>query len=728
MHEERVQEGVEVDAMWVPFASEEEWGLAQWMMHSGLSHFKIDSLSCGPKWQCELFELQCEERRKGDSGIEVFERWKRNPVECIRELLTNPTFKDGLCYVPEQRYEDNRGERPVLGEMWSGAWWERVQKLLPKGATLVLTQLSNFSGDKSAWPNLCQYLPVAKLESVPKAKLAVLAYELFHNCMKGVEVVSHPIVAAYVADHPEQCLVACCQENHCPKCLVQPNKRGVPVNLPMLAMICSALEGNKGPGFAEAGLCSIHPFWANLPHCNIFTCLTPDLLHQLHKEVLKDHTGKWATACMDSKEDEVDRRFRIMPLHLDLCHFKKGILLVSQWTGNKYKQMEKVFLGVVAGAADPDIVKAAHTEDSLSCLQDAWICFHSHKHAFVRLGVCDNFNIPKLHLMSHYIDSIQLLGLADGYSTEGPERLHIDFAKLGYRASNCKQYIQQMTTWMECQDAVQRFNQYLQWLKAGRKSQLPSRSGYKDTEKAEDTEKDGEEVEQETALESHARADNNLEEYNISKRPAFPSTSVKTITAKFGAPDFIRCLEEFFTKTFKKQLPRMSQVSKTLAMDSICAIPAKSAGGLRPATPSQFLTIFAREGVVDSTQDSEREDGIFSYPLDGMTVKQVRLIFRLPSNMEHISKHLLAYIRLHCCRASIIPITSIVRTCHLISAWEQVHVAQTDWTSENVLQCCDQFYMNAYLRHSDFVLLQQLALLISTKFYWYLRGHLRTIG
>ncbi|KAI0697928.1 hypothetical protein BC835DRAFT_1219727, partial [Cytidiella melzeri] len=128
MHEERVQEGV---------ASEEEWGLAQWMMHSELSQSKIDrylkldivsknkqaffkkidSLPRGPRWQCELFELQCEERSEGESRVEVFELWKRTPVECICELLSNPTFKNNLRYASEQQYEDERGERPVLGKM-----------------------------------------------------------------------------------------------------------------------------------------------------------------------------------------------------------------------------------------------------------------------------------------------------------------------------------------------------------------------------------------------------------------------------------------------------------------------------------------------------------------------------------------------------------------------------------------------------------------------------------
>jgi hypothetical protein len=68
---------------------------------------------------------------KNDDGktmkTEKLELWFRNPIECIRELLGNPMFKDVTFYEPVKLYRDADGKTRVFNEMWTGDWWWEIQ-------------------------------------------------------------------------------------------------------------------------------------------------------------------------------------------------------------------------------------------------------------------------------------------------------------------------------------------------------------------------------------------------------------------------------------------------------------------------------------------------------------------------------------------------------------------------------------------------------------------------
>ncbi|TFK84310.1 hypothetical protein K466DRAFT_496815 [Polyporus arcularius HHB13444] len=839
------------EGSFAPFESREEWDLAKWLVTSGLSQDaideyltlpivrkiqpddvnlvtahttvfqtrdrtqvsfknkyaflkKVDGLPGGAQWLCDEWEIVGDVKdEEGNVKVEEVELWRRDPVECIRELIGNPDFKDHLKYAPEKLFVDKEGTGRMYDEMWTGDWWWDVQSELPQGSTVApiilssdKTQLSRFSGDKQAWPVylsigniskdirrqpskratiLVGYIPVTKLECFAKGpRRSLEGYRLFHECMKtilqplvdaanaGVEMTCadggvrrvHPIVAAYVADHPEQCLVSGCQENFCPKCGVHSSNLGLPVYSVMKdqsdvwSIIEEQARGEKPTEFKELGLRLIDPFWRALPYCDIFSCITPDLLHQLHKGVFKDHTVSWTTECLEGGAEELDRRFKAMPSHPALRHFKKGISLVTQWTGTEYKQMEKVFAGAITGAADADTLRAvravldfifyahfhAHTDDSLARLEAAWATFHQYKEVFVRHGVREHFNIPKLHSALHYALSIRKLGTTDGYNTETSERLHIDYAKRGYAASNKRAYIKQMATWLNRQEAVYRFDRYLAWAEPV----IQTSAGVLDEDAEEGGGVDRMEVD------GTAAGEHDSLPYVIAKTPGLPGTSVQQLVREFGCTDFVPALEDFLRKSCRSRqlpaaaqhinartrfavyrrmavhLPPLRQVSRKPIKDTIRAVPAQRARPLCPSSPAHFDTVLARE------LPAEEYDPL--HPLEGLSVARVRAIFRLPEAYGRQFKHPVAFVewftslrgldpdtgmfkvskstRNHRRRVSIIPITQIQQSCHLIPVWGK-RIDPT-WNSRNVLDKASRFYVNPYLRDHDFVLLRYL--------------------
>ena len=64
--------------------------------------------------------------------------------------------------------------------------------------------------------------------------------------------------------------------------------------------------------------------------------------------MFKDHLVSWCSQIIG--EDVLDAQFWVMTSFSGLCHFKKGISSQKQWTGSDHKELQQVFLGVVAEA------------------------------------------------------------------------------------------------------------------------------------------------------------------------------------------------------------------------------------------------------------------------------------------------------------------------------------------------------------------------------------------
>ncbi|KAG1723580.1 hypothetical protein EDB19DRAFT_1930249 [Suillus lakei] len=741
-HRVRVEEVEDEEGM-------EEWDLAHWLIknlgqtrteeflklpitqnrsrlsfHNNRSFLqRVDKLPHGPGWSCKKVTVRGNvEDEKGEMLQEEVELWSRDPVECVKELIGNPAFKEHMAYSPAKAYADRVGQHRVIDKMWTGDWWGEKQNALPEGATIApiilssdKTSLSQFRGDKSAWPHcatiLIGYLPASKLDCFTPDARSLAGYRLFHHCMTlllqpligagndGVRDVSTRFLQHMFADFPEQCLVSCCKENR------SANERGDALNSAMRdpestkEILHKRKIGQHPLEFEANGLRAVYkPFWADLPHADIFLAFTPDLLHQLHKGVFKDHLVKW---CIDIiGEDEMDARFKAIPNYPGLRHFKKGISSVKQWTGHEHKEMQRVFVGLLSGAVPSRVLVVAQsildfsyyaqlhiqTTESLDALQNALTVFHANK------------DILKELALSHYVQSITLFGAADGFNTELPERLHIDFAKDSYRASNKRDYEEQMALWLQCQEAVFIHSAYLDWL-----SQQPHSNPH-DVDADSDTDSESETP--------HLPAAEPLQPTHVlAKVPAHPHQSVHTIITAHGATEFLPALRSFLLKNLPRNtivpgLQDRFDLYRQVIYELATATPEKLPSGRKPGTPAQF----------DMALIADRPRSSHLHTLEGVRVAQVRAIFTLPrqfgaypralayvewftpfkppdpsSRMRQVSRSTRQLRR----NAAVVHVDEIVRPCHLIPRMGQS--VDLRLRSGNAYEVANDFYFNEFI-------------------------------
>ncbi|KAI6126588.1 hypothetical protein F5141DRAFT_1186020 [Pisolithus sp. B1] len=680
------------EGMWVPFNSEEEWELAHFLMknmgqtrmdeflklnivqQNGVSFENactllkcMDKLCTGPAWTCEVIDME------GDL--------QHDPVECVCKLMGNPAFWEVMSYVPEHVYADAKGENHIYDEMWTSDWWWNVQKKLPEGiivAPIILsldkTTLSQFSSDKKAWPVhltigniskdvrqqvaahatlLIGYLPVSKLECFHKKSWSLVGHHLFHHAMS---LLLHPLVDSGLQGREMICANGylcrqCLNTLPTPHCLVQSNQHG-DLEECMCHRMADMLKTLMK--FNAKGLHAVfNPFWKELPFTDIFTCLTPNILHQLHKGIFHDHLLQWCISIIGKKE--TDAHFQAMTQYPCLRHFKKGISFVLQWTGTEHKEMERVFVGLLASAVDDHVLVVAHSlldfiyyaqlqqhmDTTLTAMEESLKTFHGHKHILVEL---------QIHSLKHYVSSIRALGSADSYNTEYPEQLHINYAKDRYWASNKWDYVEQMALWLQHQEAVHYKSTYLAWRKSCADTDLPGT------------------LVLQIPVKTH---------YKVAKNPSHHQVSIFHIESDYKASEFIPALKHFLISHLDQCWVIQPSPSDWFDMynhfvimghartvHKIHASPKVGACGHKVQIPTRFDTVFMLGGehprmeIIFNLPDYLRS---FPHPL-----AYVKWFTALQQHDPVSSLYIITRSTRNCCHnVSVISIDCIIHLCHL---------------------------------------------------------------
>ncbi|KAI0039510.1 hypothetical protein FA95DRAFT_1504079 [Auriscalpium vulgare] len=609
---------------------------------------------------------------------------------------------------------------------------------------------------------LVGYLPTTRLLHIKDAvaRTGALA-NLFHACMRrifgmlkdhsrdgtpmasgdGVVRRCHPIFATFIGDYPEQALVACVKYGLCPKCEVDHDDLGVfEESAPRdLASTLRALRTvDRGPEVffqecAEARIKPVdRPFWGDLSFSNVFVAITPDILHQMYQGMVK-HTVGWLQKAFG--EAEMDERCKRLPRNHGARLFSSGISHLSRVSGQEHKDMCRILMALVVDLELPDkssparVVRAvralldflylaqypSHSSNTLAYLEEALQRFHDNKHVFEELGIRGHFIIPKLHGLSHYVESIKLFGTTDNYNTEATERLHIDYAKDAYRSTNHKDAFPQMTRWLIRREQIWQHERYISWRRAEA---------------------------------AHEQEGDTRERIHVPRFPSVKSVSFTQLGAAYGAVDFETALAQYivhvrnpglsdrqaFNVAEGLKLPFRTvatyhkiKLSIPDAQDDEGLPDVRDAVHVRPAhfdsrgrhVAGRFDTVLVDTGEGQDTR------------VLGYRVAQVRTVFSLPSKARaaafpanYTGPQHLAYVEwftpfsaaaepdhlmYKVARAyrtgarrrafAVIPVDDIRRSLHLFPVFGKL--APRHWTSANVLELCEKFYVSSFLdRHT----------------------------
>ncbi|KAK0460266.1 uncharacterized protein EV420DRAFT_1620047 [Desarmillaria tabescens] len=413
----------------------------------------IDEIRVGSApWKC--FEMVVPENLGRDAPEwqkRSYQIWFQDPDVVISNILANRDFKkefDTTPYVDVDVHGQHRWSDFMSGNY---AWHHATQIYEANSGTEGAMYVSVILGRHHNGVVPIAFLAIPKSDRKYDRDVAFRLFKkkLYHESLTAIlssliPAMTTPVVrrcldshyrcviydlGPYIADYPEQVLLAGIVQGWCVKCT------SPAANLDALGDLLLEAFANDGDilwdnyGINE----DILPFTFNFPHADIHEMISSDLLHQIIKGSFKDHLVEWV------HEFPQGRRFK-------------------QWTGDNSKALMKVYLAAVAEYLPEAIMKALSAfmdfcylvrrsdfdESTLIQVRETIQRFHHFCEAFKLSGVCDDFSHPRQHAIVHYPSHIMEFGAPNGLCSSITESRHITAVKKPWRRSNHYNALSQM--------------------------------------------------------------------------------------------------------------------------------------------------------------------------------------------------------------------------------------------------------------------------------------------
>ncbi|GBE88358.1 hypothetical protein SCP_1301730 [Sparassis crispa] len=450
-----------------------------------------------------------------------YDVWFRDPHTVAQNMLANPDFDSEMDYGPLREFND--GERQLKNFM-GGDWAWKQADIISKdpdthGAAFVpivlgsdKTTVSVATGQNEYYPLymgignthnhvrrahrnaivLIGFLAIPKTDRkyADDVKFRKFRRQLFHSSLARILESLKPGMTTpevtrcadghfrrviyglgpYIADYPEQALLACIVQGWCPKCTAKNTDLDGDGAGRRSSQHTELLVENLELGILwdEYGLVGdIVPFTNDFPRADIHELLSPDLLHQLIKGTFKDHLVDWVEQYLivthgkrRAKEilADIDLRIAAVPAFSGLRRFHEGRGF-KQWTGDDSKALMKVYLPAISGHVPQDMVRAIRaflefcyiarhnviTSQDLENLEDALSRFHQYRTVFEKAGVkVSGFSLPRQHSLRHYKFLIWEFAAPNGLCSSITEAKHIKAVKEPWRRSSRNEALGQM--------------------------------------------------------------------------------------------------------------------------------------------------------------------------------------------------------------------------------------------------------------------------------------------